>query len=63
MALSPDELEQIRQIVRDEIKQASPVGGSSKGCLMAIVYVVFSIIILHVIVIGSMTAYYLLHPH
>lgn len=64
MALSPEELEQIREIVRIELKQNPPVGGTmvrwfgvvGSGCL--IVFLV--VLALHVLVIGGFTAYYLM---
>jgi hypothetical protein len=60
MALSPEELEQIRQIVRDELKQSAIVSGGVKSCLTLAIYVFISIVLIHVLIVGGFTAYYLL---
>jgi hypothetical protein len=65
MALSPDELEQIRAIIRSELNQRPPSsGGANRGCLTAVlIFVGFfvAVLIVHVIVIAGFTVYHLTH--
>jgi hypothetical protein len=60
MALSPEELEQIRSVVRSEIYQSrfgmKPFAGGFK-----LVYVFLAVLALHAAVIGGFTVYHLLH--
>ena len=61
MALSPEELAQIREVVKSEVKQALPWAGA-KGCLISVGVLFLVVLVLHVVVIGCVVTYYLLHP-
>ena len=60
MALSPDELAQIRDAVRSELQQ------ERYGCFKTLGWVLIatflSVLLLHVVVIGGFTIWHLLYP-
>jgi hypothetical protein len=64
MALSPEDLEQIRQMVRNEIQQATPPGAPQRilpvGCLV-LIGLALGVLALHVLVIGGFTIYHLMN--
>jgi cell division septal protein FtsQ len=64
MALSPDELAQIRDVVRLELRQNT---STSSGKIVAWIILGFvclfsAVLLLHVLVIGGFTVWHLLHP-
>jgi hypothetical protein len=66
MALSPEDLEQIRQVVRNEIQQITPPATPQRilplGCLV-LLGLALGVLALHVLVIGGFSLYYFLnHP-
>jgi hypothetical protein len=66
MALSPDELAQIRDVVRGELNMR-PAGTwtAAKIAFIAIVCFVnlfLAVLMLHVLVIGGFTIWHLMHP-
>lgn len=63
MALSSDEQEQIREIVRSELKQGSPFFGALKGRMIMLIVIFLSVLALHILVIGGFTLYHLFHAH
>jgi hypothetical protein len=64
MALSPDELDQIRDVVRTELNQqrygywARSAGRSG----VMLIFVFLAVLGLHVLVVGGFTIWHLLHP-
>jgi hypothetical protein len=62
VALSSDELDQIRNIVRSELENASK-GQSllfkAGKITFAVIAIFFVVVIAHVLVIGGVTAYYM----
>ena len=62
MALSPDELNQIREVVRSEIIQQRPTSSVVvRYCCITAAIIAIAVLLLHVLVIGGFTAYHLLH--
>jgi hypothetical protein len=64
MALSPEDVEQIRAVVRMEMAQIPPRAGSGKWILLGIglpLLAFMIVLMLHVVVIGGFTIYHLMH--
>ncbi len=64
MALSPDELAQVRDVVRLELRQNTPISGGKVVAFIILGFVglFFAVLMLHVLVIGGFTIWHLLHP-
>lgn len=66
MALSPDDLAQIREVVQTEIQQkprSGPSAGKIIGLILLIIVGLFlAVLALHILVIAGFTIWHLLHP-
>jgi hypothetical protein len=65
VALSPDDLEQIRSVVRAELQQELPRISRSPGAAALLFRILIGtflgVLAIHVLVIGGFTVYHLLH--
>jgi hypothetical protein len=64
MALTTEELEQIRAVVRSEIAQARGGWGRNSLATIRVLFAIFlAVLALHVVVIGGFTLYHLMSRH
>jgi hypothetical protein len=66
MALSPDDLDQVRQVVRSEMQQGIPPSFGTRNPARTVLFILLAaylaVFVLHVLVIGGFTIYHLMHP-
>ncbi len=60
MALSPEDLQQVRMVMRSELEQRFSLGRVAKNILILFLGTFLAVLVLHVLVIAGFTVYHLI---